>query len=569
MEKKKKAALYTRVSTVHQVDKDSLPHQKHALTEYIKYVLHIEDYEIFEDAGFSGKNTNRPAYQEMMMRIRAGEFTHLVVNKIDRISRNLLDFAAMYEELKKYNVVFVSCNEQFDTSNAMGEAMLKIILVFAELERHMTSERVTAVMMDRARKGIRNGSFLPLGYRWSQDKKFIQIDEQEAKTTKLIFSMYLDGMSTTKIARFLNAHSITGKKGGCWNSATVRQILVNPIYKGTFLYNYRTSKSGATRKRPSNDWVVIDDNHPALISPEKWEKVKAMLKKNRLTNNIKHGRHTHVFMDISYCICGHRLYSKLGRQSIRTDYQPTYYGCANYLYRVGMKDRCDNNRCMGDGFLGTFLLVYMRNMIQVQQNISPDTTREEMEKALLNGLDKYEIKKIAADSLEDIYRSFMCQANIEYIPKEQPDYLEKENSHLKEKLEKEKVKHERALERLNHAYLYNDVEIPSDTFFLERKKIIQKLSDVKSKLRELDQHIEKKEDDYAFLEQASDYLIKKCLLSSDPINWVELALHVDVSVLHQFFLATIERITSYKAKIIYIKFKNGIVHHFIYDSTES
>ena len=197
-------------------------------------------------------------------------------------------------------------------------------------------------------------------------------------------------------------------------------------------------------------------------------------------------------------------------------------------------------------------------MIQVQQNISPDTTREEMEKALLNGLDKYEIKKIAADSLEDIYRSFMCQANIEYIPKEQPDYLEKENSHLKEKLEKEKVKHERALERLNHAYL-----------FLERKKIIQKLSDVKSKLRELDQHIEKKEDDYAFLEQASDYLIKKCLLSSDPINWVELALHVDVSVLHQFFLATIERITSYKAKIIYIKCKNGIVHHFSYGSTES
>lgn len=569
MEKEKKAALYTRVSTVHQVDKDSLPHQQHALVEYIKYVLHINSYEIFEDAGFSGKNTNRPAYQEMMTRIRAGEFTHLVVNKIDRISRNLLDFAAMYDELKKCNVTFVSCNEQFDTSNAMGEAMLKIILVFAELERHMTSERVEAVMMDRAQKGIRNGGFLPLGYRWSQDKTLIQIDEKEAKTARLLFSMYLNGMTTTKIARYLNAHSITGKKGGCWNSATVRQILVNPIYKGVFRYNYRTSKSGVARRRPPADWVVIENNHPALVSPEDWEKVQVMLKKNRLTNNIKHGSHIHVFMDIAYCICGHRLYSKLGRRSTITNYRPTYYGCANHLYRVGMKDRCDNNRNMGDKFLGIFLLTYMRNMIQIQQNISENMTRKDMEKVLLSGLSKYEIKKIADDSLENIYQSFMYQANIEYAPPKKPDYLEIENSSLKDKLKKEKAKHERALERLNHAYLYNDVEISSDTFSLERKKIMQKLSDVKTKLRELDHHTEKGGQDYAFLKQASDYLIKKCLSSSEPIDWVELALHVDVSVLHQFFLTTIERITTYKARIIYIKFKNGIVHHFVYDSFES
>ena len=92
-----------------------------------------------------------------MSRIRDGEFTHLVVWKIDRISRNLLDFSAMYAELKKLGVVFVSKNEQFDTSTAMGEAMLKIILVFAELERNMTSERVTAVMLSRANNGQWNG----------------------------------------------------------------------------------------------------------------------------------------------------------------------------------------------------------------------------------------------------------------------------------------------------------------------------------------------------------------------------------------------------------------------------
>lgn len=108
MPRKLKAAIYVRVSTRYQVDKDSLPFQKEELINYIKYALNIEDYEIFEDAGYSAKNTSRPKFQEMMSRIRNNEFTHLVVYKIDRISRNLLDFAQMYEELQKHNCSFVS-----------------------------------------------------------------------------------------------------------------------------------------------------------------------------------------------------------------------------------------------------------------------------------------------------------------------------------------------------------------------------------------------------------------------------------------------------------------------------
>ena len=125
----KRVAIYVRVSTQYQVDKASLPVQRSELVNYAKYALDIPDHVIFEDAGYSAKNTDRPDYQQMMARIRTGEFSHLLVWKIDRISRNLLDFAAMYAELKRLGVVFVSKNEQFDTSSAMGEAMLKIILV--------------------------------------------------------------------------------------------------------------------------------------------------------------------------------------------------------------------------------------------------------------------------------------------------------------------------------------------------------------------------------------------------------------------------------------------------------
>ena len=91
----RRVAIYIRVSTNHQIDRDSLPLQREELINYAKYALNIEDYEVFEDAGFSAKNTDRPDYQRMMKMIRSGLFSHVLVWKLDRISRNLLDFAAM------------------------------------------------------------------------------------------------------------------------------------------------------------------------------------------------------------------------------------------------------------------------------------------------------------------------------------------------------------------------------------------------------------------------------------------------------------------------------------------
>lgn len=136
-EKEKIVALYVRVSTGYQVDKDSLPFQKKELKNYCEHVLHLDKkrIEVFEDAGKSGKNTKRPAFERMMEKVKSGQVSHVIVYKIDRISRNLVDFSLMYDDFKYNNVTFISLNEQFDTSSAIGEAILKIILVFAELER--------------------------------------------------------------------------------------------------------------------------------------------------------------------------------------------------------------------------------------------------------------------------------------------------------------------------------------------------------------------------------------------------------------------------------------------------
>ncbi len=144
-----KVAIYIRVSTIHQVDKDSIPMQKKDLIAYCQLILGTDNYEIFEDAGYSGKNTDRPAFQDMMKKIRKGEFTHMLVWKMDGICK-IFVIPEMYEELQALRITFVSKNEQFDTSTAIGEAMLKIVLVFAELERNMTSERVTATMISQS-----------------------------------------------------------------------------------------------------------------------------------------------------------------------------------------------------------------------------------------------------------------------------------------------------------------------------------------------------------------------------------------------------------------------------------
>ena len=242
-----RAAIYIRVSTQYQTDRASLPVQCEELINYAKYALSINSYEIFEDAGFSAKNTDRPAYQQMIARVRNGEFTHVLVWKIDRISRNLLDFTAMYQELKNLGVTFISKNEQFDTSTAIGEAMLRIILVFAELERKMTSERVSAVMVSRASKGDWNGGKIPYGYDYDKDTGEFSINEDEAKVINLIYDLYESEKSLTVVAKYLNDHGYRARSGKPWNPTTTRKMLVSPFYAGVYRYNYRCEADSLLR----------------------------------------------------------------------------------------------------------------------------------------------------------------------------------------------------------------------------------------------------------------------------------------------------------------------------------
>ena len=246
-------AIYVRVSTGYQVDKDSLPFQKKELKAYCKHILHVDlsQVEIFEDAGRSGKNTKRPAYERMMEKVRAGLVSHVLVYKIDRISRNLVDFSLMYDDFKYNRVTFISLNEQFDTSSAIGEAVLKIILVFAELERKLTSERVKDIMIGRATEGKWNGARVPYGWDWDSRCRTTGTFQDRSS----LCPRYVRNVSESTVHQersgIITMHQWYSKpkRGGEWTSKTVSDFLRNPMNKGDYRYNYRESARGRKNRK--------------------------------------------------------------------------------------------------------------------------------------------------------------------------------------------------------------------------------------------------------------------------------------------------------------------------------
>ena len=145
-------AIYTRQS-VDKMDSISIESQ----LEYCKYETRGNPYKSYSDKGYSGKNTNRPAFEEMLEDIKQGKISRVIVYKLDRISRSILDFANMMEVFAEHNVEFVSSTERFDTSTPIGRAMLNICIVFAQLERETIQKRVADAYYSRSKRGFYMG----------------------------------------------------------------------------------------------------------------------------------------------------------------------------------------------------------------------------------------------------------------------------------------------------------------------------------------------------------------------------------------------------------------------------
>lgn len=553
---KKKAAIYVRVSTRYQVDKDSLPFQKEELVNYIKYALNIEDYVIFEDAGYSAKNTSRPKYQEMMTRIRNNEFSHLVVYKIDRISRNLLDFAQMYEELQKHRCSFVSKVEQFDTSSAMGEAMTRIVLVFAELERKMTGERVTAIMFSRAEKGLWNGAPIPIGYKWSEEKKYPVVDPEEAKVVRYIFDRYISLESALRVSNDLAVNSVKTKRGGEWTSKTVRDVIRNPFYKGTYRYNHKTQTG---TEKPLSEQIIIECNHEPIISEEVWAKANEIMDINaersvaHLRGNI---RYTHIFSKMMKCwYCGMTMGAGLDRA--RSDgYRPSKYYCTSHNRKQGCP-----NRYITDVTLGPFVLNYLANMVQASKSTTKRTRLETLEKALLRGKYFSNIDHIEKEGLMTTFNSMVYGvARADYDPKQGAPRVE--NSAELDLMISERDKYTRALDRLQSLYLFSDEGISEKDYILRHGELEDKLEAVNRRIAEI--RGEGPEDDADLLQKATRFYIQNELVKKRSLDFRRAVDVFDKEGLKDFFHSVIDTMTVKDGRVKAIRFKNGLTNVFIY-----
>ncbi len=560
-----KVAIYIRVSTDIQAEAgDSLAMQRQDLMAYAKLMLNTEDCTIFEDAGYSGKNTDRPQFQEMMRQLRSGSFTHLLVWKIDRISRNLLDFAAMYVELKDLGVVFVSKNEQFDTSTAMGEAMLKIILVFAELERNMTSERVLATMISRASNGQWNGGRIPYGYSYDFHTQEFSINDAEASVVKLIHDKYEQIRSLTILARWLNESGYVTRAGNEWNAVSLDIILNSLFYCGDYVYN-RLKEGDRQRPKDSSEWITVQNHHVPIIDREQKNRILSILSTNSKIAREKSvtpmTRHTHVFGGLIFCgQCGRLLNStpvSLKKESIGI----SRYTCPRRKYT--------GTECMNpsvtDIIVGDVVMNYIVNMLAAQREIDSIESTADLEKILLRGEVLSHIKSIDAESLRDIFDT------LKSVDQDSPIYGRDVDVHKTKRPEtemqgllKRKQSVERAIDRLTSLYLYSENVMPESEYIIKRTQLSEQLQDVLDEIGMLNTDAwSSPVSDDEFVQMASEFIISQKLSSRNFVSYRRVASEVSAESIKAFMLSVIDSITVTKGKVSAIVFKNGLSQRFI------
>lgn len=277
-----RCAIYTRVSTTDNLEQEftSLDVQRESAESFITSQKHegwIASSQRYDDAGFTGANTDRPALKQLIEHIKAKEVDCVVVYKVDRLSRSLLDFSQLLEFFDKNNVAFVSVTQNFNTKTSMGRLTLNILLSFAQFEREMISERTRDKMAAAKKKGRFIGGRPALGYNIDLVSHKLITNPAEAKIVKEVFDLYLEKKSLIEVTKILNAKDCktkeyTSRKGlkfgaQAFQNTSVQRILRNILYTGKVQYQ--------------NEFYA--GQQEAFISIETFQKVQKILDENYRT----------------------------------------------------------------------------------------------------------------------------------------------------------------------------------------------------------------------------------------------------------------------------------------------
>ena len=283
--------------------------------------------EIYEDAGFSGKNTNRPALQEMLQRVRAGGVDAVVVWKLDRLSRSLRDTLTLIEDLfQPLHVRLVSVTESIDTSSPAGRMMLNMLASFAQLEREQDSDRVVMAHKHLAHDCRYLGGHVPLGYAIDETGHY-ELDLATAPIVRQVFEMYLSRCGYSEILAFLNSHiSSFGHRKTPFGKTDLKYLLHNEVYSGTYIRKIGQDKRS---KVTSPEIIRVPGGIPAIISQEEWRKVMAIRDENKTNRSAAMYRTRRVYplTGLVYCAVCNRLMPLNHGGKDRAGNVERYYTC--------------------------------------------------------------------------------------------------------------------------------------------------------------------------------------------------------------------------------------------------
>lgn len=346
-------AIYTRQS-VDRADSISVESQ----AEFCRRELTGTDCRIYTDRGYSGKNTDRPAFRRLMRDVADGQIGRVIVYRLDRISRSVLDFANVIDVFQRHAVSFTSTMEKFDTDSPIGKAMLMIVMIFAQLERETIQQRVADAYASRSRRGFYMGGRVPYGFALEavtidgvRTRRYAPVEE-ECAALRQIFALYAQpDCSLGDVAASLRAQGITNRRGACFSRSRIRDLIVNPIYvraddavcrffraqgaevvnpaadfigvNGAYLYTGGTENGGAG---PLRGRTLVLAPHEGIVEADIWLRCRAKCLRSQRAAKPVEARRTWLAGKLKCGYCGRALTVKCGKRKRGADVR--YFLCS-------------------------------------------------------------------------------------------------------------------------------------------------------------------------------------------------------------------------------------------------
>ena len=417
---------------------ESIENQISMCKDYVLYNIDGADQAevvVYEDEGFSGKNTKRPQFQLMMQEIKKGNCDYLVCYKLDRLGRNIADLANLIETLNKLNVSFISIKERFDTSTPIGKAMLYFAGVLAQMEREQIAERVRDNMIMLARKGRWLGGNTPLGYEAQAEEKVLIngkskktfrliTNEDDMKVVRFIFNEYLEKQSLIGIVKYFLSHDIKTKRGNEYTTTTVKDILINPVYciadkdayeyfidlgcqvcmdeeeadgkYGLIGYAKTSSSQYKNKNNKPEKWIIAKGKHKGIVSGKDFSKIQKILARNSSKGDMWHKPQNPVSLlsGILYCSCGHLM-----RPKNYSSKQVTDKGERKFSYLCPYKDWTHGEKCSVPNVQGNTLdELVCREVLRYNEE---NSNINQMLKEVISKMQNTKEKKVTSSDLLD------------------------------------------------------------------------------------------------------------------------------------------------------------------------